>query len=367
MLEWDRPPLWLHPLFGLLGRPLAAVLERVVRLSGRRLGIVLVYHRVADANGQDHGTFTPCLGVHVFENQLRHILGRYSVVPAVDLRDAVRQRRRGERFPVAVTFDDDLTSHADITLTVLKQVGVHATFFVSGASLEQPFSFWWERLHRAVAVGADVGMISAAVRGHAAPVAHAADLQLEIELLSPADRDNVAALLLEIGGPDPPNAGIRAEQLRTLLASGMDIGFHTLRHDRLTSLASADLVRAMVSGRAALECVVGHPLTAIAYPHGQANSAVASAAEAAGFVTGFTVQQGPVLADSNPLLLGRLAPTQRSQGHFALQLAITLFRGRRKDERSPGDERQSSRFGGTLDHQKPADRMNRTRSGCGSE
>ncbi len=323
----DKRAAWLHPMFALLGRPLAAVLERVVRFSGRRVGIVLVYHRVADANGQDHGTFTPSLGVHVLEDQLRHILARYSVVPAVDLQDAVRQRRRREPFPVAVTFDDDLTSHADITLSVLKQVGVRATFFLSGASLEQPFSFWWERLYRAIAVGADVGAISAAVRGHADRVAHTSDLQSEIELLAPADRDNVAALLLEAGGPDPPNAGLRADQLRTLLASGMDIGFHTLRHDRLTSLAPTDLDRAMVCGRAALERLVGHRMTAIAYPYGQANRAVADAAEAAGFATGFTVQQRPVLADSNPLLLGRLSPTQRSEGHFALQLALTLLRG----------------------------------------
>jgi peptidoglycan/xylan/chitin deacetylase (PgdA/CDA1 family) len=344
MPKWDKRAYWFHPMFALVGRPLAAVLERLVRLSGRRAGIVLVYHRVADGGRQDHWTFTPYTDVQGLQKQLRHIVARYNVIPAVHLQDAVRRRRRGEPFPVAVTFDDDLTSHADITLTVLKESGVHATFFLCGASLERPFSFWWERLCRAIAVGADMETVSAAVRGRAGPVAPATDLQLEIELLAPADRDNVAAMLLEVGGPDPPNAGIRAGQLRTLLASGMDIGFHTLRHDRLTSLASADLDRAMVSGRAALERVVRHRLTAIAYPPGQATDAVAKAAQAAGFATGFTVQQRPVLAGSNPLLLARLSPTQRSQGHFALQLALTLFRGEAQGVRAPRAEKRSSRF-----------------------
>src|SRR5438128_5419030 len=166
----------------MLGGPFAVALERLVRLSGRRAGIALVYHRVAADDGYSRGVFTPYVHVNVFEDQVRHVLARYRVVPAKELQEVVRRRRRGERFPVAITFDDDLASHEDVALTVLQQARIPATVFLSGASLEQPYSFWWERLYRAVAVGADMGMISAAVLRQSDPaaVARMADLHVEI-------------------------------------------------------------------------------------------------------------------------------------------------------------------------------------------
>ena len=52
---------------------------------------------------------------------------------------------------------------------------------------------------------------------------------------------------------DPPDAGLRAEDVRTLADAGFEVGFHTLRHDPLPQLDDEALRRAMVDGRAELE------------------------------------------------------------------------------------------------------------------
>jgi peptidoglycan/xylan/chitin deacetylase (PgdA/CDA1 family) len=312
--------LLLRPVVTALGIPAAAAIEVVLRFTSRRVGIALMYHSVAVVQGDQTREIVAPHGVSTLERQLRHLQRRYRVVEARDLLEATRARRRGEPFPVAVTFDDDLSSHAKLALPVLVRVGTHATFFLSGASLAAPFAFWWERLQRASDRGLDdlpalVGVPGATVR----------ELGYSIEEMTPVEREAVSARLAERLGPDPPDAGMREQDVEELVRAGMTVGFHTLRHDQLPPLSDDALAAALRDGRERLEHVVGRPLDVIGYPHGHADARVAAAARAAGFTTGFGVADTVVWADSDPLLLGRITPTYRSAGHFAIQLALQLL------------------------------------------
>lgn len=295
-----------------------AALRTALRLSGLRAGLVLVYHALAAQPGDPVREIVPPHSVDQFESQLRHLQACYRVVRAGELPRAVAARRRGARFPIAITFDDDLTSHVELAVPSLIRHGMPATFFLCGASLERPFSFWWERLQRAADAGLDLpvegdGMHEVAGR---------------IEDMSPDERAGVAEQLLSKLGGEPEDAGLRREQVQTIVAAGFDVGFHTLRHDRLPDLDDGPLEEALVDGRAELEDMVGRRLTAIAYPHGKADVRVAHAAAAAGFRVGFTGSHLPVVPSSGPLLLGRVEPTFGSTVRFAAQLVDALRRAR---------------------------------------
>jgi peptidoglycan/xylan/chitin deacetylase (PgdA/CDA1 family) len=106
----------------------------------------------------------------------------------------------------------------------------------------------------------------------------------------------------------------------------MEVGFHTLRHDSLPSLDDDSLKRALVAGRSELDGLAGQRLKVVAYPHGHFDGRVAAAAKAAGFDYGYTTRVEPVRPDSDPLQLGRLSPSYRSTGHFAVQLVRLLGR-----------------------------------------
>jgi peptidoglycan/xylan/chitin deacetylase (PgdA/CDA1 family) len=287
-----------------------------------------MYHSVGDPQGNPERELVAPHGTPLFEDQIRFLERRYRVVAAVDLLEATRRRRRGQRFPVAVTFDDDLGCHASVALPALRRVGITATFFLSGASLSEPYSFWWERLQRAFDRGLED--ISGLVGGSPAPdnrfppgTIH--EVGLRIEEMAPSARDAASERLLEQLGPDPADAGMRAADVRVLTDAGMTIGWHTQRHDRLPALDDEALATAMTLGREEIETLAGYRLTSIGYPHGRADERVAAAARAAGLTTGFTVAGEPVAPDSDPLLLGRIAPTYRSLGHFALQLVLELL------------------------------------------
>jgi peptidoglycan/xylan/chitin deacetylase (PgdA/CDA1 family) len=307
----------------LFGLPIAAILLRLLRLTGRRAGVAVIYHTVAERTGEPGDELVPPHGVELFAAQIRHLRRKYHIVPSADLQAAAAARRRGARFPAAITFDDDLSEHVRFALPVLERHGATATFFLTGTSLDAPYSFWWERLERAIDAGAP---IPPRADGEAEVVARNAirHVAFEVEWLAPVDRRRWSEAVLTAAGPDPADAGLRRAGVRRLVEAGMTIGFHTRRHDRMPPLDDESLAAAVRDGRDELEEVVGNRIDVIGYPHGGADGRVADASREAGFAVGYTTQEVAVTPGSDPLLLGRLNPSYRSPGHFALQLVRIL-------------------------------------------
>jgi len=295
-----------------LGPLAGGLLATLLRLSARRRGLVLVYHALDERQGDLERDLVPPHGAVLFDAQIGHLRRWFDVVAAERILDATRSRARGSRFPVALTFDDDLPSHVTLALPALRARGTPATFFLCGASLDEPHSFWWERLQRAL----DAGRVDAP-RGVRA-------LAREVEALSPPERDRYADELVERAGADPPGAGLRREQVREL-AAGAAVGFHTVRHHPLPALDDDALDDALATGRRELEEAAGAPLAAIAYPHGRTDARVAAAARRAGFDSGFAGGERAVTPDDDPLALPRISPAYASLGHFALQLVRALL------------------------------------------
>jgi peptidoglycan/xylan/chitin deacetylase (PgdA/CDA1 family) len=265
------------------------------------------------------------MGTSLFAAQVRHLCPHYRVVAASELLSATRERCRGDPFPVAITFDDDLYSHVEVVAPILGAAGATATFFLSGASLHAAYRFWWERLQAGIERGVNLSPV-----GSSETASDIHELGRQIESLSPADRREVELRLERIVGPDPPDAGLRAEDVQRLAATGTEIGFHTRRHDPMPPLSDEELAGVLRDGRHELEEIVGHRLAVISYPHGRADARVAAAARAAGFTAGFTGYQEVVRPDSEPLLLGRLSPSYRSVGEFAFDLAWALWQSARQ-------------------------------------
>lgn len=324
-----------HALVRVFGHRLAFLIEWILRFSSRPAGVVVVYHRVGDPPGDPRAELVPALGTQLFEAQARHLGRRFRVVPPSNLLSAVSERRRGERFPAAITFDDDLRSHAEIALPILRRLELPAAFFISGTSLEEPVEYWWQRLQAVFDRGLE---LPAALRASGGSMQNPATIHgvgRRIEAMTPEERDRVTSNLEAMVGPPAPDGGLQAADVRALVAAGYEIGFHTVRHDPLPSLDDEPLARALRDGRDRLEEAIGAAVTTIAYPHGKADARVGDAARAAGYDFGFTGAAEPVRPDSDPLLLGRINHSYRSVGHFALQLVRALLRGTGAKRREP--------------------------------
>lgn len=315
---------------GLVRRQVAAVLATAARAVPRDAGFAIVYHRIGAPGGDPARELVPALDRSVFEAQLRHLQSRYHVVRSSELRAAAAARRRGGRYPVAVTFDDDLASHVDVASPILQRLGIPATFFLTGASFDEPFSFWWEDLQRAAMAGrlsARPGTVlthpgvDAILAGRPRAIHRLARL---ITTLPPDERELVRAALRTMGSRRPEEPRFDQTSVRRLTTAGFDIGFHTAHHEPLPTLSSPEMRDAMTGGRERIEDAAQKALTIISYPHGAADARVAEAARTAGFQLGFTMAPTIIRADDNPFLLGRIAPPFTGHGQLELGLSRRL-------------------------------------------
>mgnify|MGYP001398701430 CR=1 FL=1 len=284
------------------------VADRLIRVSAGHVGLALCYHAVAERAGDTVTELVAPLGLEEFERQIAQVRRDYLPVTASELPAAIARRGRGDPIPVAVTFDDDLPCHVELTAGVLERHRVPATFFLTGAGLGGRREFWWQTIERAWNAGlldaarlADLGLPPARSLREAAVAVQAFPLD---------DRLRVAAALQELTPPGPADRLLDAGEIAAL-AERFEIGFHTLEHDDLRTLDDDGVGAAMTRGRAELEAVAG-PLATIAYPHGGADERVARAARAAGFTTGFLASGGAARTGDDPFLLPRAYPHRGS-------------------------------------------------------
>jgi len=292
-----------------LGRAVAAPTLEVLRRTSLRAGLSVYYHRVGDPQGDPRRELVPQMGTALFAGQVRYAVAHFRLVRASELSDAVAARRPADRFPLAITFDDDLACHRAVSMAILEACHARGTFFVSGASLSAPSWFWWEVID-----------------------AHHPDPHVAAERLfamTHGDRAAATAALVAGAGPPPPSAGMRGDDVAALARAGHEIGFHTRGHHALPELDDASLESAMSDGREEIEHWAGGRLSSIAYPHGRADRRVADAARRAGFAVGFTSAETAATPDADPLAIGRLEGPFSSVGHLAFVLARTLLRAYR--------------------------------------
>lgn len=314
---------------------LLGVVARVwrLRLTSRKVGAAVMHHRIDEVGGDWQTDLSPAVGQTVFEAQLDHLRRHYAVVGAHELQRSVRDRRRGRRVPIAITFDDDLGSHLQSAAPALTRRRMAATFFLNGHALAGPRAYWWERLQAARDRGQPwASLLPQDVMASAAAAAEADGTETvwayhvseAVQRMTPAARQAWAESLRALAGEDPADSGLRRAQVRALSAAGFAIGFHGAGHEPLSHLAPDDLARELDQGRAELEAAAGRRLEGLAYPHGKTGPAVAAAAAARGFEVGFTVEAAAVTPGTDPLLLGRVDGLAPSLVAFASALIATL-------------------------------------------
>ena len=304
----------LSPTLGItVGRAVAFAVARLLRFTNAKLGVAVMYHRVGVPAGDYSREIVPNLATDLFEAQVRHLRSNYRLVRASELPDAVARRRRGERIPAAITFDDDLPSHVKVAAPALEKLGLPATFFLTGASLEAPHAFWWEHLQEAV----DRGLVE-----HRPEDIH--DVATAMRLAEPAERRRMEQELAAVAALPAEGSGLRSTDVRALAERGFEIGFHTRRHHYLPKLDDAALEEAMHEGLAELAAAADAEIDSIAYPHGGADARVVAAAGAAGYRTGYATGGEAIGPDSDPLLLPRIEAPFTSTGELAITVARKL-------------------------------------------
>jgi peptidoglycan/xylan/chitin deacetylase (PgdA/CDA1 family) len=253
------------------------------------------------------------------------------VADLVGLADITAQKseraasRRDGRPALAITFDDDLPSHVEHALPVLRELHVPATFFLSGRALHGLGAYWFQDLE-ALFVAFGPGPTAALLD---VPERLAKDLPIVCERNADLRR-RVSALARNL----PPTQVLGVDGIASLGAAGMTIGFHTLEHQILPELDDATLEDAVSRGREELARAAGRPVCYFAYPHGKVDTRSASAVRHAGFTAAFTGVPRAIRLPDDPYDLGRWEPGPIGVDDLLVKLAARLLSLDRPSPRS---------------------------------
>jgi peptidoglycan/xylan/chitin deacetylase (PgdA/CDA1 family) len=177
--------------------------------SGRGRLTVLTYHQVDDTT-DDGSTVT----VAAFRQQMQFLKKHYRVVPLVEAVAALDRRGHGDRL-VAITFDDGYLDNATIAAPILRALDLPASFFVS------------------------TDMI-----GTTRPFPH------------------------DVEQGRPPQAHMSWDDLRSLAASGFEIGSHTCSHADLGAASIDEATRELRQSRQRIEDELKIPVRLFSFPYG---------------------------------------------------------------------------------------------------
>lgn len=107
----------------------------------------------------------------------------------------------------------------------------------------------------------------------------------------------------------PPGRLLNIQELRDMVASGMEIGSHTDHHVRLPQEDDNTLRRELGDSRKRLEDLLHRAVRTFAYPYGAWDERCERAVKNAGYASACTTRTGWALRDADPYRLRRLTVT----------------------------------------------------------
>jgi peptidoglycan/xylan/chitin deacetylase (PgdA/CDA1 family) len=253
-----------------------------------------MYHRIAAVESDP---WRLAVAPNRFEEQMRLLRERFSPIA---LRDLVAARESGTlpRGSVAVTFDDGYRDNLKAAKPLLARHDVPGTVFVISRYVGSTRDFWWDELD-------DLCRLPTAV-------AAGLDYRATWERLRPLPMDTrlaeLDALWATIGGePHAATSVLGADELVELAAGRLvEVGAHTATHPVLPWLGRSAQLEEIRSGKAALEQMLGRPVTTFSYPHGEYDEVSPGCALEAGLSCACTTRPEAVTSQTDPFRIPRL-------------------------------------------------------------
>ena len=263
-------------------------------------GLVLLYHRVAEAGSDEWGL---CVTPDNFAAQMDVVAHHFAPVRFGSVSEAVG--RNGEKIPVAVTFDDGYVDNLEAAKPVLSRFGIPATLFVISSAIGSEREFWWEQLERILLepgllpselhmtigskrfdwnLSADRDYSIAAYEGNRrrralsedAPTSRHALFRALYFVLQPLPDEEITAAIDALwawaggDGVSRPERLPMAEEDYVALAEGLiELGAHTATHPLLPA-HSLDVQRGEIEeSRDKVQDLAGNQVRQFSYPYGK--------------------------------------------------------------------------------------------------
>ncbi len=299
------------------------------RIWGAQALTVLAYHRVTDPVQAGFDTFAPNVSatpVH-FAAQMDFVARHFNVVSLADAQNWLAGQRPLPLHPLLITFDDGYRDNLEHAFPVLQQHGFPAVIFLATNYIGQKKPFFWDlAAYCFYHTQKDTAVLPLAGPQQWADEKTRSRVMYQwlesLKWLPNAAKETAVQQL-----PDSLDVAIPADafarlclswdQVRRMAAAGITFGAHTQNHPILTRISLEEAEKEIRGSQARIVNETGQPVTAFAYPNGQAadfNPALQEILQRAGFNAAFTLLPGPTRpaeARRTPFALRRILISHR--------------------------------------------------------
>jgi len=312
-------------------------IRRPVLRRLRRHGLILMYHRIAEAR---HDPWSLCVAPSNFRAHLDILRRNADVVPLEQFTQRL-QTSRGRRPTVAITFDDGYLDNCTSALPLLQEADAAATFFLSTGWIGRRGPFWWDLLSELVLAGTLPRPIELRIgetvfawspdRGEVERNSLHVALWSRLQVAGEDERAAALRELCRISGFDPAQLGdarpMTPDEVRRVQAAGLvELAAHTVNHRPLSKLPVAEQRREIEGSRRECEELMGRLPTSFAYPYGDFDAGVREVVAQCGFSQACTTHQELAWEGDDPLLLPRVEARNIAGEAFERELLTKWLR-----------------------------------------
>jgi len=294
----------------------------LTREGSRRIGpavVVLCYH---DICSDDDFTSWMRVPLSMFKRHLKMLkrVGRF--ISPYDLFDPIRLAT--DRLNLMVTFDDGYINLLRMALPLLSQHQIPALVFISTRPMIEQKPFWPDvfitpiqtlRIRELDLKDFGFGVYSFRENDDVGRWEDVQHLLEDVKAVGNTEHPKVSALLTYMNEQFRGSLAahlsrfrpMATDEVRKLSATPwVTVGAHGHDHSILTYLTNETLDMNMLEPRRILEEVTGKPPTDLAYPNGDVDDRVVRCAAEAGYVRGWTTQEGLLLGEMDMYRLPRI-------------------------------------------------------------
>ena len=299
----------------------------VTRHGARARLSVLIYHRVwpqPDPIIQDE------IDVDTFTRHMQILASGFNVLPLAEAIERLRNNTLPAR-SACITFDDGYANNAEVALPILERLSLPASFFIATRFL-QGECMWndivIEALRNTRKEQLDLGEIELgthSLKNGNERFQAMLKVLAQLKTLPDASRiDSVEYIVTMAEVEKPRGMMMTPDQVKSLASAGMEIGGHTVSHPILSRLPVDEARSEIQQGKIELERITGDEVRFFAYPNGRPGEDFGEReveiVRDLGFHAALTTAAGVSTASTDPFMLHRFTPWDRTPNRFALRL-----------------------------------------------
>ena len=292
----------------------------LLRWKNRFVPQVLMFHRIIKSS------FINGLAPDEFEKQITYVKKNFRLVPIETLLSEVSSNQI-KPYTMAITFDDGHQDFYYNAWPILKKHHVPASLYVTTGFVNND-TWLWPDLLKYVILNAKnksidifpIGALSLAEIDVMASWHILGDFCLTLPETEREQFIKKIAMLTDINPPPapvPPFLPVTWDQLREMVADGLDVGSHTITHPILNSINPSRIHEELAGSATMINNNLNIIPKGICYPNGRLsdiNDLVIQQAAQIGYRYGLLARNHPISSNA-PFLIGRL-PTHDDFDYF---------------------------------------------------